>query len=63
MPLPATCDLDGAGVGRVGLPAHASDDPLGEAEPDLVVVFELGVAAQIDERGVASEGLLVATGL
>src|SRR5690242_14674194 len=58
VPLPATCDLDGAGVRGVGVAAHAADDPLGEAEPDLIVVLELGVAAQLDESGVS--GRLVA---
>ena len=59
--LPAARDLHGAVVGRVGVAAHAADDALGEAEPDLVVVLELGMAAEIDERGVASG--LVASGL
>ena len=56
--LPAARDLDGACVRRVGLAAHAADDPLGEAEPDLVVVLELGMAVEIDERRVA--GSLIA---
>ena len=57
--LPGARDLDGAVVGRVGVAAHAADDALGEAEPDLVVVLELGMAAEIDERGVA-RGLVAA---
>ena len=61
VPLPGARDLDRAGVRRVGVPAHAAHDPLGEAEPDLVVVLELGVAAEIDESGVA--GRLVAARL
>ena len=61
VPLPAARDLDRAVVGRVGVAAHAADDALGEAEPDLVVVLELGMAAEIDERGVARS--LVARGL
>ena len=61
VPLPGARDLDGAGVRRVCVPAHAAHDPLGEAEPDLVVVLELGVAAEIDESGVA--GRLVAARL
>ncbi len=61
VPLPGTRDLDGAGVGRVGVAAHPAHDPLGEAEPDLVVVLELGVAPEIDERGVT--GRVVAAGL
>src|SRR6185312_9785134 len=54
-------DLDRAVVGRVLGPAHPAHDPLGETEPDLVVVLELGMASQIDERRVAS--LLVASRL
>ena len=61
VPLPAARDLDRAGVGRVGVSAHAADDALGEAKPDLVVVLELGMAAKIDEGGVASR--FVAAGL
>src|SRR5262249_42789582 len=61
VPLPATRDLDGAGVGRIGVAAHAADDPLREAKPDLVVVLQLGMAAEIDEGGVS--GRLVASRL
>ena len=61
VPLPAARDLDGARVGRVGVAAHAAHDPLGEAEPDLVVVLELGMAAQVDQGGIASR--LVAGGV
>src|SRR5262249_56609278 len=46
-------DLDRAGVGGVRVASHAPHDPLREAEPDLVVVLELGVAAEIDESGLA----------
>ena len=35
----------------VGVAAHAADDVLGERDPDLLVVDELGVRAQILERG------------
>src|SRR6266550_720011 len=59
--LPAARDLHGAVIGRVGVAAHAADDALGEAEPDLVVVLELGMAAELDESRVA--GGLVASGL
>ena len=41
--LPAARDVDGAGVRRRLLAAHAEHDPLGEREPDLVVVIELRV--------------------
>ena len=53
VPLPAARDLDRAVVRGVGLAAHPADDPLGEAEPDLVVVLELGMATEVDEGGVA----------
>jgi len=53
VPFPAARDLARAVVGRVGVAAHPADDPLREAEPDLVVVLELGMSAKIDEGGVA----------
>ena len=58
MPLPAARDLDGAVVRGVSLATHPAHDPLGEAEPDLVVVLELGMAVEVDERCVA--GRLIA---
>src|ERR1041385_3111990 len=62
VPLPAARNLDRAVVGGARVrAAHAAHDPLGEAKPDLVVVLELGMASQIDERRVAS--LLVASRL
>ena len=45
----------------VGVAAHAADDVLGERDPDLLVVHELGVRAQIGERG--EPRLLVAVGI
>ena len=53
MALPRTGDLDRTRV-RCGLrPAHAEDDPLGEAEPDPVVVLDVRVAAQVDQGSLA----------
>src|SRR2546423_7200645 len=42
--LPGLRHRDGAIVSRVGVAAHAADDPLCECDPDLLVVLELGVA-------------------
>ena len=39
--LPGVGHLRGAGV-RVADPSHALDDPLGEEDPDLLVMLELG---------------------
>ena len=36
--------------GRRRRAAHATDDVLGERDPDLLVVLELGVHAQVGER-------------
>ena len=47
--LPATDDLDGAGARAVGSAAHATNDVLGERDPDLLVVLELGVHPQVGE--------------
>ena len=47
--LPAADDLDGAGARAVGSAAHATDDVLGERDPDLLVVLELGVHPQVGE--------------
>ena len=49
--LPAPDDLDGARARAVGVAAHAPDDVLGERDPDLLVVDELGVRPQVLERG------------
>ena len=48
--LPAADDLDGARARAVGVAAHAADDVLGERDPDLLVVHELGVHPQVGER-------------
>ena len=50
--LPGARHLGGAGV-RVADPAHALDDPLGEEDPDLLVVVELRVPLERRERGAA----------
>src|SRR5436309_3150571 len=42
--LPGLRHRDGAIVGRVSVAAHPADDPLGECDPDLLVVLELRVA-------------------
>ena len=42
--LPGARHLERALVRRVGVAAHAADDPLGEGNPDLLVVLELGMA-------------------
>ena len=59
--LPAPDDLGGARTRAVGVAAHAADDVLGERDPDLLVVDELGVRAQVLEGGEAR--LLVAVGV
>ena len=51
--LPALRDVDGARVRRGLHAAHAEHDALGEREPDLVVVVELGVPLEMHERRVA----------
>ena len=43
--------LGRARAGAVGLAAHAPDDLLGEAEPELLVVLQLRVALQLVEGG------------
>ena len=48
--LPGPRHLDRALVGRVGVAAHAADDPLGERDPDLLVVLELRVAPDALDR-------------
>ena len=47
--LPGPRHLDRAAV-RVAVAAHALDDALCEAHPDLLVVVELGVAMEVGER-------------
>ena len=59
--LPAPHDLDGAGPRPVGVAAHATHDVLGERDPDLLVVDELGMGAQTGER--SEPRLLVAVGI
>ena len=51
--LPAARQLDGDSCDAGCEPPMPSDDPLGERDPDLLVVVELGMALQVDERGVA----------
>ena len=58
VPLPAARELDVRRRATPARPAHAEDDPLGEGNPDLLVVVELGMPLQVEERGVAR--LLVA---
>ena len=48
----------GRGPTRVALAAHPDDDPLGEENPDLLVVVELGMALELADRSRAR--LLVA---
>ena len=36
---------------RLALAAHPADDVLGEAQPDLLVVLELGVLLEVEHRG------------
>src|SRR4029078_10301953 len=59
--LPGARHLDGAFVGGVGVAAHAPNDPLGERDPDLLVVLELRVAADALDRLLA--GCCVARGI
>ncbi len=47
--LPAPDDLDRARARALGVAAHAADDVLGERDPDLLVVHELGVHPQVGE--------------
>ena len=47
--LPGARHLDRAAV-RVADAAHALDDALCEAHPDLLVVVELGMAMEVGER-------------
>ena len=47
--LPAPDDLDRACPRALGVAAHAADDVLGERDPDLLVVHELGVHPQVGE--------------
>ena len=51
--LPGPRHLDRALVGAVGVAAHAADDPLGEGDPDLLVVLELGMALDPLDRPLA----------
>src|SRR5581483_7509683 len=51
--LPAARQLDGDVVRARVVAAHAPHDPLREGDPDLLVVVVLGMALQVDERGVA----------
>ena len=59
--LPGPRHLDRALVGAVGVAAHAADDPLGEGDPDLLVVLELWVALDPLHRPLAR--LAVARGI
>ena len=47
---PGPRHLDRALVRRVGVAAHATDDPLGEGDPDLLVVLELRMAPDALDR-------------
>ena len=49
--LPARDDLAGDGRHLGALAAHAPDDVLGEAHPDLLVVIELGMPLEVRDRG------------
>src|SRR5207244_6819816 len=51
--LPRLRHRDGTVVRRVRVPAHVADDPLGERDPDLLVVLELGVAPDALHRPLA----------
>ena len=57
VPLPLADDLDGTVAGGAGLPTHATNDALGERDPDLLVVCELGVVLEVLER--AEPGVVV----
>src|SRR5207244_1102421 len=52
--LPRLLDRDGALTRAVALAAHAADDPLRERDPDLLVVLEVRVTLEVDERRDAS---------
>ena len=54
---PAVGDRLGNRAARLALTAHPADDVLGEAEPDLLVVLELGVLLQVEDRGGARLGI------
>src|SRR5207248_719477 len=50
--LPRALDRDGALAGALAVAAHAADDPLGERDPDLLVVPELRMPLErLDGRG------------
>jgi hypothetical protein len=59
--LPRLRHRDRTLVGAVGVAAHAADDPLGERDPDLLVVLELRMALDPLDRSLA--GLAVARGV
>ena len=59
MNLPAPHHVDRAGTAPRGVAAHPADDVLGEGDPDLLVVHELGVRPA-DPSSAASRAVLVA---
>ena len=47
VPLPLAHHVDGARACPVLVPAHAGDDPLGERDPDLLVMDELAMSLEL----------------